>query len=114
MITTRSGNAPEDIVSQNDQDFLLQEVRYIASNAVIYWRKPAQIGGGEKSFKRISDVSQFGFKPVTVQRTHTISSVQKDRFVLTSISITSGVKIISKISGNGIVGTPQIIIPPVQ
>ena len=114
MFTSRSDTAPEEIVSKYDQDLLLQEVRYIASNAVIYWRKPAQLGGGKKSFKGISDVSSFGFEPVSDQRVHKISSVQKDSFVLTSISMMTGVKIISKISNKGIVVTPKIIVPPVQ
>ena len=114
VITSRSGTAPEEILSKNDQELLLQEVRYIASNAVIFWRKPAQIGGGKKSFKGLSDVSSFGVEPITVQRVHEISFVQKDSFVLTSTSLMTGVKIISTISNKGIVATPKIIVPPDQ
>ncbi len=114
VFTSRSGTAPEEIVSKNDQELLLQEVRYIASNAVIFWRKPTQLGGGKKSFEGISDVSSFGLEPVSGQRVHEITFVQKDSFVLTSTSMMTGVKIISTISNKGIVATPIIIVPPVQ
>lgn len=114
IFMSRSGTAPEEIVSKNDQELLLQEVRYIASNAVIFWRKPAQLGGGKKSFEGLSDVSSFGVEPVSGQRIHEISSIQKDSFVLTSTSMMTGVKIISMISNKGITATPIIIVPPGQ
>ncbi len=114
IFTSRSGTPPEEIVSKNDQELLLQEVRYIASNAVIFWRKPTQLGGGKKSFEGLSDVSSFGLEPVSGQRVHEISSVQKDSFVLISTRMMTGVKIISMISNKGIAATPIIIVPPVQ
>ena len=114
MFASRSGTSSEEMVSNNDQELLLQEVRYIASNALIYWRKPDQLGGGKKSFMGISDVSSFGVEPVTDQRVHKISSVQKESFVLTSTSMMTGIKIISMISNKGIAATPIIIVPPVQ
>ncbi len=114
MFASRSGTSSEEMVSNNDQELLLQEVRYIASNAVIFWRKPTQLGGGKKSFEGISDVSSFGLEPVSGQRVHEISSVQKDSFVLTSTSMMTGVKIISMISNKGIAATPIIIVPPIE
>ena len=114
MFSSRSGSSPEEVVSNNDQELMLQEIRYITSNALIYWRKPAQLGGGKKTFVGISDVSSFGVEPVSTQRIHTISSVQKESFVLTTTSLLTSIKIVSNISNKGIVGTPIIYIPPIQ
>ncbi len=114
MFSSRSDTSPEEIVSNNDQELMLQEIRYITSNALIYWRKPVQLGGGKKSFMEISDVSPFGVEPVSDQRVHKISSVQKESFVLTTTSMVTGIQIISMISNKGIAAAPIIIVPPVQ
>ena len=114
MFASRSGTSSEEMVSNNDQELLLQEIRYITSNALIYWRKPEQLGGGKKSFEGISDVSSFGVEPVSVQRIHIISSVQKESFVLTTTSLMTGIQIISMISNKGLVTAPIITVPPAQ
>ena len=114
MFSSRSGSSPEEVVSNNDQELLLHEIRYITSNALIYWRKPSQLGGGKKSFEGITNVSSFGVEPVSAQRIHEISAVQQESFVLTSTSVMTGIKIISKISNKGLAAAPIIIVPPVQ
>ena len=65
-ISSKIGTGPEEIITKSESDILLQEVRYIASNAVIYWRKPAQLGGGKKSFIGITDV-----RPLRIPTTKT-------------------------------------------
>ena len=110
-LSSRTGTGPEEIISKNESDLLLQEVRYIASNAVIYWRKPAQLGGGKKSFIGITDVNSLGIEPINLQRVHTISAVKKKEFTLTTVGLLSGIKIVSILSNNGIKGTPVITLP---
>ncbi|NQT10046.1 MAG: hypothetical protein HQ573_02625, partial [Desulfobacteraceae bacterium] len=38
-----------------ERDALLQDVNSIASNAAAYWRKPAALGGGARSFVGITN-----------------------------------------------------------
>lgn len=110
-ISSKTGTAPEEIIAKSESDLLLQEVRYIASNAVVYWRKPAQLGGGKKSFIGITDVKSFGIQPINMQRIHTISAVKNKEFRLTTVGLLNGVKIVSIITNKGIKGTPTIIMP---
>ncbi len=110
-LSSKTGTAPEEIIAKNESELLLQEVRYIASNAVIYWRKPSQLGGGKKSFIGITDVRSLGIEPMNMQRVHTISAVKKKEFRLTTVGLINGVKIISILTNNGIKGTPTIIMP---
>ncbi len=110
-LVSRTGTGPEEIMTKNESDLLIQEVRYIASNAVIYWRKPAQIGGGKRSFIGITDVKSFGLEPINVQRVHTISAVKTKEFTLTTVGLINGIKIVSILTNQGIKGTPTIILP---
>ena len=108
MLTSKPETETDDMMTQSESGFLIQEANYIASGAVIYWRKPIALGGGKKSFLKIKDVSIFGVEPINTIRIHQISNVTKDGFRLTSIGILTGVKVISQISGNGLVGTPVV------
>jgi len=110
-LVSRTGTGPEEIMTKNESDLLIQEVRYIASNAVIYWRKPAQIGGGKRSFIGITDVKSFGLEPINVQRVHTISAVKTKEFTLTTVGLINGIRIVSILTNQGIKGTPTIILP---
>lgn len=110
-LSSRMGSGPAEIMTKNEAELLLQEVRYIASNAVIYWRKPTQIGGGKKSFIGIADVRSFGLEPINGQRVHTISAVSNKEFTLTTTGLINGIKIVSILTNNGIKGTPNIILP---
>ena len=111
ILSSKTGTGPEEIITKNESDLLLQEVRYIASNAVIYWRKPAQLGGGKKSFIGITDVNSLGVEPINLQRVHTISGVKKKEFTLTTVGLLNGVKIVSILTSRGIKGTPVITLP---
>jgi len=113
-LSSKSGTAPEEIMKQSESDFLLQEVNYIASGAVIYWRKPVAMGGGKRSFGAVTDVSAFGVEPVNANRIHQISRVTKKAFRLTSIGLLTGVKVTSIITGNGLDGNPVIEVPLLQ
>ena len=110
-LSSRMGSGPAEIMTRNESDLLLQEVRYIASNAVIYWRKPVQIGGGKKSFIGITDVKSFGLEPINGQRVHTITAITNKEFILTTIGLISGIKIVSILTNHGIKGTPTITLP---
>jgi len=110
-LSSRTGTGPEEIMTKNESDLLLQEVRYIASNAVMYWRKPAQIGGGKNSFIGIANVKSFGIEPINGQRVHTISAVKNKEFTLTTVGLINGIKIVAILTNQGIKGTPTIILP---
>lgn len=110
-LSSRTGTGPEEIMTKNESDLLLGEAQYIASMAVIYWRKPAQIGGGKRSFIGITDVTSFGIEPINGQRIHTISSVKAKEFILTTVGLISGIKIVSTVTNRGIKGTPTITLP---
>lgn len=110
-ISSRIGTGPAEIMTKNEADLLLGEVQYIASIAVIYWRKPAQIGGGKRSFIGIRDVTSFGIEPINGQRIHTISAVKKNEFMLTTVGLINGIKIVSIVTNHGIKGNPTIITP---
>jgi len=101
----------DNAMTQTESNFLIQEVNFIASGAVVYWRKPIAMGGGKRSFLNIRDVSAFGIEPTSATRIHRISHVTKDGFKLTSIGILTGTKVISQISNNGLVGTPVVELP---
>lgn len=111
MLTSKPETKTDDMMTQSESGFLIQEANFIASGAVIYWRKPIELGGGKKSFLKIKDVSVFGVEPVNAIRIHQISEVTKESFKLTSIGIMTGVKVITQISGNGLVGTPVVELP---
>ena len=114
LLTSKPETKTDDMMTQSESGFLIQEANFIASGAVIYWRKPIAMGGGKKSFLNIKDVSVFGVEPVNAIRIHRISDVTKESFRLTSIGIMTGVKVISLISGNGLVGTPVVEHPADQ
>ena len=110
-LSSRMGSGPAEIMTKNESELLLQEVRYIASSAVIYWRKPAQVGGGKRSFIGITDVTSFGIEPINGQRVHTISAVKNKEFTLTTVGLINGIKIVSILTNQGIKGTPTMILP---
>ena len=114
LLTSKPDSNTDDMMTKSESGLLIQEANYIASGAVVYWRKPAAMGGGKKSFLKIKDVSAFGVEPFNATRIHRISHITKDSFRLTSIGILTGVKVISEISGKGMVGTPIIENPLAQ
>ena len=103
MFTTGAVNA--------ERDALLQDVNTVASNAASYWRKPAAIGGGARSFVGITDVTTFGSDSSNANGSFVMSSVTVTQFTLTATGANEGVIIIATITQQGVSGTPTITMP---
>ena len=103
MFTTGAVNA--------ERDALLQDVNTVASNAASYWRKPAAIGGGARSFVGITDVTTFGSDSSNANGSFVMSSVTVTQFTLTATGANEGVIIVATITQQGVSGTPTITMP---
>ena len=103
MFTTGAVNA--------ERDALLQDVNTVASNAASYWRKPAAIGGGARSFVGITDVTTFGSDSSNANGSFVMSSVTVTQFTLTATGANEGVIIVATITQQGVLGTPTITMP---
>lgn len=103
MFTTGAVNA--------ERDALLQDVNAAASNAASYWRKPAAIGGGARSFVGITDVTTFGSDSSNANGSFVMSSVTVTQFTLTATGANEGVIIVATITQQGVSGTPTITMP---
>ena len=103
MFTTGAVNA--------ERDALLQDVNTVASNAASYWRKPAAIGGGARSFAGITNVTTLGSDSSNANGSFVMSSVTVTRFTLTATGANEGVIIVATITQQGVSGTPTITMP---
>ena len=103
MFTTGAVNA--------ERDALLQDVNTVASNAASYWRKPAAIGGGARSFAGITNVTTLGSDSSNANGSFVMSSVTVTQFTLTATGANEGVIIVATITQQGISGTPTITMP---
>ena len=103
MFTTGAVNA--------ERDALLQDVNNVASTAASYWRKPAALGGGARSFVGVSDVTSFGADSSNANGNFLMSSVIANSFTLTATGSNEGVIIIATITQQGVSGTPAITLP---
>ena len=103
MFTTGAINA--------ERDALLQDVNNIASTAAAYWRKPAALGGGARSFLLVADVVVFGADSTNANGTFVMSTPTKDDFILTATGANEGVVIVATITQQGVSGTPTITMP---
>ena len=103
MFTTGAVNA--------ERDALLQDVNNIASSAASYWRKPAALGGGARSFSAVSDVTGFGADSSNANGSFVMSTINASDFVLTATGANEGVIIIATITQAGVSGTPSITLP---
>lgn len=103
MFTTGAINA--------ERDALLQDVNNVASNAASYWRKPAALGGGNRTFVGVSDVTTFGADSSNANGNIIMSSVTVTSFVVTATGANEGVIIVASISQQGVSGTPTITLP---
>lgn len=104
MFTTGAINA--------ERDALLQDVNSIASTASSYWRKPAVLGGGARSFVGVTDVTTFGADSSNANGSFAITgSATVTQFVLTATGANEGVVIVATITQQGVSGTPTITLP---
>lgn len=103
MFTTGAVNA--------ERDALLQDVNNVASTAASYWRKPAALGGGARSFVGVSDVTSFGADSSNANGNFIMSTVIANSFTLTATGSNEGVIIVASITQQGVSGTPAITLP---
>ena len=103
MFTTGAVNA--------ERDALLQDVNNVASTAVSYWRKPAALGGGARSFVGVLDVIAFGADSSNANGNFLMSTVTANSFTLTATGANEGVIVVANITQQGVSGTPTITLP---
>jgi len=103
MFTTGAVNA--------ERDALLQDVNNIASAAASYWRKPAALGGGARSYVGVSDVTVLGADSSNANGTFVMSANTGNQFTLTATGANEGVIIVATITQAGVSGTPTITLP---
>ena len=103
MFTTGAVNA--------ERDALLQDVNNVASTAASYWRKPAALGGGARSFVGVLDVTAFGADSSNANGNFLMSTVAANSFTLTATGANEGVIIVATITQQGVSGTPTITLP---
>jgi len=94
-----------------ERDALLQDVNNVASNAASYWRKPAALGGGNRTFVGVSDVTTFGADSSNANGNIIMSSVTATSFTVTATGANEGVIIVASITQQGVSGTPTITLP---
>lgn len=103
MFTTGAINA--------ERDALLQDVNNVASSAASFWRKPAALGGGNRTFVGVSDVTTFGSDSSNANGVYIMSSVTATSFVVTATGANEGVIVVASISQQGVSGSPTITLP---
>ena len=95
----------------SERDALILDINTVAASAASYWRKPAALGGGARSFVGVSDITSFGSDSSTMNGNFVMSSVIANQFVLTATGANEGVIIVATISQQGVTGTPAITLP---
>ena len=103
MFTTGAVNA--------ERDALVQDVNNIASSAASYWRKPAALGGGARTFVGVADVTVFGADSLNANGTFAMSVTNATTIVVTATGANEGVIIVATMTQSGIQGTPTITMP---
>ncbi len=103
MFTTGAVNA--------ERDALLQDVNNVASSAASYWRKPAVLGGGARTFVGVTDITEFGADSSNANGNFVMSSITSAQFTLTATGSNEGVVIVATITQQGVSGTPAITLP---
>lgn len=94
-----------------EQDALLNDINHVAYLAGPYWHKPASMGGGNRSFLGITDVTAFGADMTNLNGTLVVSNVTGNQFTLTATGATEGVIIVATITQQGVSGNPTITLP---
>ena len=94
-----------------ERDALLQDVNNVASSAASYWRKPSALGGGNRTFVGVSDVTTFGADSSNANGNYIMSAVTATGFTVTATGANEGVIIVATVSQQGVSGTPTITLP---
>ena len=94
-----------------ERDALIMDVNRVAAYAASYWRKPAALGGGARSFVGVTDVTSFGSDSSNMNGNYAMSSVTTNQFVLTATGSNEGVIIVATITQQGVTGSPAITLP---
>ena len=103
MFTTGAINA--------ERDALLQDVNNIASSAISYWRKPAALGGGARTYVGVT-LALMGANASNTNGAFVISTAGTvTQFGLTATGASEGVIVVAVINQDGVVGTPTITMP---
>jgi len=94
-----------------EADALVQDVNMIGSKAAAYWRKPAEMGGGARSFAGVTNVTTFGADSSNANGTYAMSAIQAGQFTLTATGLNEGVVVTATITSSGVSGSPTITRP---
>lgn len=95
----------------SERDALLMDIHNVAASAASYWRKPAALGGGARSFLGVTNVASFGSDSSTANGNFIMSSVLMNQFVLTATGANEGVIVVATITQQGVTGSPIITLP---
>ena len=102
MFTTGAINA--------EREALLLDVNNIASNAIAYWRKPAALGGGARSYVDIT-LALMGANASNINGAFVISAPLEATFTITATGANENVIVEASIDKDGVVGSPTITMP---
>ena len=93
-----------------EADRLVQEVNSVASQAASYWRKPAQMGGGGRTFAGVT-TTKLGVSDTTDNTIIGLSNIAAASFDVTATGRSEGVVVTATINEDGISGSPTITYP---
>jgi hypothetical protein len=89
---------------------LIQDVNMIGSNAASYWRKPAEMGGGARSFTGVT-LAKLGASASNANGTFQLVVVNSDSVTVTATGSNEGAIVVAGITSAGVSGTPTITRP---
>ena len=95
----------------SEKSALLSDIHYVASSAMTYWRKPAPLGGGGRTFKNVEGTESFGIQKKNLNGALKISKKNIDSFEITAKGNEQGLEIKAIITSNGISGDPSVKVP---
>jgi len=95
----------------SERDALILDINTIAASAASYWRRPAALGGGARSFASVTDVTSFGSDSSNMNGVFALSSILTNQFVLTATGANEGVIVVATITQQGVTGSPIITLP---
>ncbi|HDT12277.1 MAG TPA: hypothetical protein ENO01_01325 [Candidatus Marinimicrobia bacterium] len=89
---------------------LIQDVNMIGSNAASYWRKPAEMGGGARSFTGVT-LEKLGASSSNANGDFVLTVVNSDSVTVTATGANEGAVVVAGITSAGVKGTPTITRP---
>ena len=94
----------------SERENLILEMNNIASKAIVYYRTPNKLGGGNRSFKFLNDLTMLGVSDTSTNGSFTISEMSNISFILTTTGLTEGIIVRATISAWGIEdGSMQVL-----